>query len=90
MTINRINGSIWNDSRGSDVFPQIRVRGIIINDIISVSDTSYDSMMKRCNQRGHISRASYNSGTEGVKTRDDIIYIIRGVLFRIILLSILP
>lgn len=90
MTINRINGGIWNDSRGSDVFPQIRVRGIIINDIISISDTSNDSMMKRCYQRGHISRASYNSGTEGAKTRDDIIYIIRSVLFRIIFLSILP
>lgn len=47
-------------------------------------------MMKRCNQRGDISRAPYNSGTERVKTRDDIIYIIRSVLFRIIFLSILP
>lgn len=90
MTISRIGGSIRDDSRGSDVFSQICKRGIIISNIINISDISNDSMMKRCNKRGDIHGITYKSSTKRIKNRDDMIHNIRGVFLHIILLSILP
>jgi hypothetical protein len=45
-------------------------------------------MMKRCNPRGNIYGASYESSTKGVKNRDDMIYRIRSIIICIIFLSI--